>query len=101
MVAVCSLILTSSRWMRVAGIPTCGGMLGDEPQNALTNRYGKVRSRPHDAVTRVYDAAGNVALLQLSEDVGRIHGYEGQRVDPRYRSVNKFHTPKPTYAGLA
>ena len=57
---VCSLILTSSRWTRVAGLPTCGEMLGDEPQNALTNRQSKVRSRSHDAVIHVYDAAGNV-----------------------------------------
>jgi hypothetical protein len=35
-------------------------MLGDEPQNALTNPYSKVRSRSHDAVIHVYDAAGNV-----------------------------------------
>ena len=46
--------------MRVAGVPTCGEMLGGEPQNALTNRYSKVRSRSHDAVIRVYDDAGNV-----------------------------------------
>ena len=46
--------------MRVAGIPTCGEMLGGEHENALTNRYSKVRSRSHDAVIRVYDAADNV-----------------------------------------
>ena len=35
-------------------------MLGGEQENALTNRYSKVRSRSHDTVIRVYDAAGNV-----------------------------------------
>ena len=28
-------------------------------------------------------------------------GYKGQRVGSRYRSVNKFHTAKPTHAGLS
>ena len=28
-------------------------------------------------------------------------GYKGQRVGPRYRSVNKFHTAKLTHAGLS
>ena len=50
--------------MRVAGIPTCGEMLGGEHENALTNRYSKVRSRSHDAVNRVYDMAGNVIETQ-------------------------------------
>jgi len=43
-------------------------MLGDEPQNALSNRYSKVRSRSHHAVVRVYDAAGN--LIETHEHKG-------------------------------
>jgi len=46
--------------MRGAGMPTCGEMLGDESQNALTNHCPKVVAQSHDAVIRVYDAAGNV-----------------------------------------
>ena len=45
-------------------------MLGDEPQNALTNPYSKVRSRSHDAVIHVYDAAGNV--IETHERAGEV-----------------------------
>jgi YD repeat-containing protein len=77
--------------MRVAGILTCGEMLGDEHQNALTKCYSKVRSRAHNAVIRVYDAAGNV--IETHEHKGESSTYtrfgstlttSGERNAPRW-----------------
>ena len=60
MMAACSLILTSLRWTRVAGIPTCGETLGSEHENSQQSAAAKFYRRSHDAVIRVYDDADNM-----------------------------------------
>jgi hypothetical protein len=66
--AACSLILTSLRWTRVAGIPTCGETLGGA-RELSTKRCSKVlHPLSPDAVIRVYDNADNV--IETHEHTG-------------------------------
>jgi hypothetical protein len=66
--AACSLILTSLRWTRVARIPTCGETLGGERENSQRSAAAVLQPLSHDAVIRVYDAAGN--LIGTHEHAG-------------------------------
>jgi hypothetical protein len=53
----------------ISGVLPFGGLWYGEP-NAITNAigYAKFRSRSHDAVIRVYNAAGNV--IETHEPIG-------------------------------
>jgi len=73
--------LTSLRWTRVAGIPTCGETLGSEHENSQRSAAAKFYRRSHDAVIRVYDDADN--MIETHEHTGDFKEPRASHVKPK------------------